>query len=84
MPQDFDLRRAEPGQTFGYTAQDGSQRELKADDEGVVEPKTAEDVAILDTFDLPVARKAMAELKAAEPGADKPKKPASPADDGGN
>lgn len=55
MP-DYPARRAEPGQRFGYTTAEGKQRELHADDDGVVSPKTAEDAAILDTFDLPVAR----------------------------
>lgn len=92
---EFEPRRAEPGQEFGYTvpredttvskeryekedfeapgeltAEDvetgartysrfGVQRTLKADAEGVVRPQTAADVALLDTFDLPVARKAI-------------------------
>lgn len=65
MP-DFEPRRAKPGQQFGYTTADGRQRELEADEEGVVHPATAEDVAALDAFDLPVARKALAEEKAEE------------------
>lgn len=78
MP-DQNPRRATPGQRFGYTAQDGSQRELAADDDGVVRPDTAEDSAVLDSFDLPVARKAIAEDEAKAS-----KKAASSADDGGN
>lgn len=103
---DFELRRAEPGQEFGYTTterinldegedppegttlgvdtdtdadgnpvtkrfsiREGVQRTIKADDQGVVTPRSDEDVRILDTFDLPVARKAIAERQAdkAEP-----------------
>lgn len=74
----FDPRRAKPGQAFGFTGRDGQQHELVADADGVVTPTTAEEVAILDSFDLPVARKAIAEVKAAET-----KKPADAAADGG-
>lgn len=43
----------------------GVERTLKADREGVVRPKTAQDVAVLDGFGLPVARSAQkAEAKA--------------------
>jgi hypothetical protein len=86
---DFEPRRAEAGQEFGYTAdetreiaiddevpegwrisatdpgegkhtilREGAQRTLKADAEGVVHPKTQADVDVLDSFALPVARKA--------------------------
>lgn len=61
---EFELRRAEPGQVFGYTTRAGEQREIAADEEGVVTPESREDVAILDQFDLPVARKAIAEAAA--------------------
>lgn len=60
----YELRRAEAGQEFGYTLPGGEQREIRADDDGVVTPETALDVAMLDTFDLPVARKAIAEAAA--------------------
>jgi hypothetical protein len=47
----------------------GVERNLKADKEGVVHPKTAADVALLDTFALPVARSAMkTENTATTPG----------------
>lgn len=82
MP-DFEPRRAKPGQTFGYTTREGRQRELVADDEGVVHPDTAEDVAALDTFDLPVARKVLAEERAAEDAAEDDK-PASRRRGGGD
>lgn len=55
MP-DFDPRRAEPGQRFGYTTADGRQREIRADDDGIVVPKNHEDVRVLDAFDLPRAQ----------------------------
>lgn len=62
----FEPRRAKPGQVFTITSgSDGEQRELKADADGVVRPTTAADVAALDRFRLPVARKAMAEEAAA-------------------
>lgn len=53
---EFDPRRAEPGQSFGYADAEGKQHELTADSDGIVRPKTIEDVATLDSFDLPVAR----------------------------
>lgn len=92
---DFEPRRAEPGQEFGYTAdetreiaaddeipegfrvthgdaeagtvsilREGVQRTLTADAEGVVTPHTQADKDLLDSFALPVARKAIAEKKA--------------------
>lgn len=61
---DFDLRRAEPGQRFTYTEPDGGQRELRADDDGVVRPTSVADEEYLNTLSLPVARKAMREEKA--------------------
>lgn len=100
MAEDFDPRRAEPGQEFGYTGtdrveladadvvpdgstlaveidgdgnrtryavRDGVQKTLKADDQGVVHPRNAEDNAALDSFGLPVARKAIADKKADHP-----------------
>lgn len=63
---DFEPRRAAPGQSFGYTGPDGEQRELAADKDGVVRPKTAQDVEVLDGFELPVARKVLADEKADE------------------
>ena len=69
--QQFHLRRAEPGATFTFTQADGSIREIKADEGGVVTPETAEDDAFLTNWDksehLAVARKAEAE-RAAEDG----------------
>jgi membrane-associated protease RseP (regulator of RpoE activity) len=101
MSDDFEPRRAEPGQVFGYTAdvthtvtkeaaakddfepkgelvsvdeegrktfvEYGKQVEIRADDEGVVRPKTLGDVAVLDSFGLPVARSAV-EPKTAKAG----------------
>lgn len=60
---EYEPRRGDPGATYGYTNREGEQVELQADDEGVVWPKTAHDVEVLDSFDLPVARKALAEAK---------------------
>lgn len=93
MAEEFDPRRAEPGQEFGYTANEtktldddltdeqiadgwavtgydpetqkreitrqGVQKTIKADDSGVVQPKSTEEVAVLDSFALPVARSAV-------------------------
>ena len=64
MGNGLDPRRAEPGQVFGFTDREGNQKTIKADDEGVVHPDNAEEVAALDAFDLPVARKALSEEKA--------------------
>lgn len=97
MATDFDPRRAEPGQEFGYTASeertiakgdelpegatllsvddesgdrrvrlDGVQRVIRADDSGIVHPKTQDDVNVLDAFGLPVARKAKKEAEASD------------------
>lgn len=55
MPE-FDPRRAHPRQVFGYTDAEGHQREIRADGNGMVRPQTAQDVAVLDSFDLPHAR----------------------------
>lgn len=48
------LYRGGPSARYGYTLRDGTQRELAADDSGVVTPETAEDVAALRTFGLDV------------------------------
>lgn len=71
----FEPRRAKPGQVFTYTTgSDGEQRELRADNDGVVRPTNAADAAALDGFGLSVARKAMAE----DADADEPVKSAGP------
>jgi hypothetical protein len=62
---EFEPRRAEPGQEFTFNDAEGTL-ELRADDQGVVHPKDAREVLALDAFDLPVARKVLAEQKAAE------------------
>jgi len=55
-------------ETTRYAVREGVQRTLKTDDDGVVHPKTQADALLLDRYDLPVARKAIAESKAkAEP-----------------
>lgn len=87
LAPEYEPRRAEPGTTFGYTAAGGEQREIVADDEGVVWPKSGEEVGILDGFDLPVARKALAETKEglaeAAPDDKKPEHSRKPATDAG-
>jgi hypothetical protein len=55
---EFEPRRGQKDATYTYTTLDGRTRELKADEDGVIWPKTAEDEVMLDTLDLPVARKA--------------------------
>lgn len=68
---DFEPRRARPGEVFTYTdADSGRQIDMRADDDGVVEPKDAAGAAVLDAYGLSVARKALAEKKAAEPQKD--------------
>lgn len=57
-------RRARSGETFTYTNAEGNQVDLRANDEGVVEPRNPEEEALLDGYDLPVARKVVAERKA--------------------
>lgn len=59
---EFDPRRGQKNATYTYTTADGRTRELTADEDGVIWPKTAEDEAMLNTLDLPVARKAVAEV----------------------
>lgn len=78
--EQFDPRRAKAGQRFtgqmlvpdpeapaDHPSPRMVQREvtIRADDEGVVRPRNAGEAALLDRFDLPVARKAIAEDKAA-------------------
>jgi hypothetical protein len=55
------------GEQKRFAVRYGVTKDLHADDEGVIHPKTAEDAAALDSFGLPVARKAIAESKAAAP-----------------
>lgn len=61
----FDPRRAEPGQRFTWHDQDGSAHHMTADDQGVVRPSSQAEAEMADAFGLPVARKAIAEQKAA-------------------
>lgn len=60
---DFDPRRAKPGDSYTVTGPDGAVEDFAADDEGVVRPETAEQAALLDQLDLPVARKVVAAEK---------------------
>ena len=57
MPE-FPPRRAEPGQEFETTDPNGSSRILRADADGVIRPKSSEDVALLDLYQLPHAQPA--------------------------
>lgn len=68
---EFEPRRATPGAVYGYTDRSGKQIEMRADDEGIVRPDSADEVAVLDGYDLPVARKALAAEKAAKKAAKK-------------
>ncbi len=63
---DYEPRRAAKGAVIAYTTADGSTRELRADDDGIVKPTDAAGQVALDALDLPVARKALAETKADE------------------
>lgn len=64
--EQFEPRRAsEAGQVYTFNDADGEVT-LRADDEGVIHPKSEAHVRAADAFDLPVARKAMAEEKAAK------------------
>lgn len=62
----FEPRRATANvKAIGYTASDGSQKSIEADDDGVFWPKSAEEVAVLDSFGLVRARKAAEQLGSA-------------------
>jgi hypothetical protein len=63
--QAFEPRRAEAGQVFTTTDAEGREQTIKADDSGVVHPTSAAEVRLLDSFDLPVARKVLREERAA-------------------
>lgn len=65
MP-DLNPRRTEPNAEFTYTTADGSPRNLSADADGVVWPRDGWDDEYLNSLDLPVARKAITEARAAE------------------
>lgn len=58
MADQFDPRRAEPGQVFTYVDVEGAEHNFRADDEGVVRPKNADEARTADLFGLPVARSA--------------------------
>jgi hypothetical protein len=58
-------RRAAPGQTFSFTDGAGRTRELVADADGRITPKSRDEEKILDVFGLPVAGPA-AKKKASE------------------
>ena len=61
MANEFDPRRAEPGQVFTYVDVEGKEHNFRASDEGVVHPKNADEARTADLFSLPVARSVKAE-----------------------
>lgn len=63
-PETFAPRRASPNAEFVYNDYAG-QVHLRADEEGIVQPKNANEERIADELGLPVARKVLAEQKAA-------------------
>lgn len=63
MSTDFEPRRAKPGETFEFADTTGTLHHFSADENGVVHPKNAQEVAVCDSRDLPVARKALAQAK---------------------
>lgn len=82
MPETtFDPRRAEPGQSFTWHDQWGERHEFKADDDGVLRPQSQAEAEAADSFGLPVARKVIAEERAAARAADT-STPARPAKEG--
>lgn len=56
MAENFEPRRATKGARLQTTAADGRQFVLRADARGIVRPSNAEQVALADVLDLPVAR----------------------------
>jgi hypothetical protein len=53
-------RRAEPGAVIRAADAGGTVHVLKADDEGVIQPRDAAEARIADDAGLPVARKTLA------------------------
>lgn len=62
---DYEPRRARPGEVFEFADAAGTLHEFRADDKGVVHPSNDMEVAVLDVREAPVARKVLAEQKAA-------------------
>lgn len=62
----------EDGEATRYAVREGVSRTIRADDKGIVTPRSQEDVNALDLFDLPVARKAIAERQAETKAEEKP------------
>ncbi len=73
---DYEPRRGTRGAVVAYSTADGSTREIRADDDGVVRATDDAGHVALSALDLPVARKALAETKADEAPAKKPLAPA--------
>jgi len=63
---DYEPRRGTKGAVIAYSTADGSTREIRAGDDGVVRPTDDDAQAVLDAMGVPVARKALAEAKADE------------------
>lgn len=53
---EYKTYRSEPGTTFGFTDPEGKQKTFRAGEDGTVTPRNAQEQAILQSFDLPVAR----------------------------
>ncbi len=64
---DYEPRRGTKGAVIAYTTADGSTRELRADDAGIVKPTDAAGQVALDALDLPVAHTASAKAKKKAP-----------------
>lgn len=56
---EFEPRRASPGESFEEWDTEGKRHTLTADDEGVVRPRNRFEAAMCDRQGLPVARKAL-------------------------
>ena len=56
MSTTFEPRRARPGEAFEYADSEGTLQTFKADSKGLLRPKSAEEQAVCDVRDLPVAR----------------------------
>lgn len=54
--QQFDPRRAKPGQALSTVDAQGKEITVRADDEGVLRPSSEVEKRLADRFGLPVAR----------------------------
>lgn len=67
---EFDPRRADEGQSFEWADTEGTAHTMKADADGVLRPRNADEARIADLFGLPVARSVKQAEKAAPAPAD--------------